>query len=74
MIIAKTASGSTYTIHNGRITRKAVPNPYLAPECEISPIVNEPCTIISPIEVGRSMKIRLSNGYTITTSPISFLG
>jgi hypothetical protein len=49
-----------YTIHNGRITRHDVPNPYLPPDVQLPRVNNEPFEYLSHALVGQSLVFRLT--------------
>lgn len=65
-----TASGSTYTIRNGRITRDGDVNPYLPPDAQVGAMVNLCFTWVTPPVLGAPMVFRTADGRITRTSPV----
>lgn len=71
MTVITTESGTVYTLANGRMTREAEVNKYLAPDLQVPSIVNEPVRLVNRPVVGLPMTIKvLRTGRYFTTTAI----
>lgn len=71
MYLVRTSSGTEYVVRNGRITREAVPQPYLAPECQLAPIVNVPFTSASGPVVDAQWHFTAAGRYWATSHVVA---
>lgn len=71
MVRILTESGTEYILRNGRLTRTAVPQPYLPPDAQLASLVNVPFVPALTPTVGESWGFTAGGALYTTTRVVS---